>query len=72
MAVTIFVIVLILIGLSLTGLGIGLLIKKDGGFPEIHIGKNRHMKKKGISCVKSTDREERRSYTPIKVNEKTK
>lgn len=69
MLVKFFVIVLILVALALIGLSIGLLLKKDGKFPEIHIGRNKHMKDKGIDCANTTDRKERKEYKPIETDE---
>lgn len=69
MFIIVLVISIILIGLSLIGLGISILVKKGGKFPETHIGKSRAMKDKGITCVNTTDREERKSYKPIEVSE---
>ncbi|MEG0796623.1 MAG: hypothetical protein RR397_09010 [Odoribacter sp.] len=66
---TVFIIVVILLGLSLVGLGIGMLIKKNGKFPDIHIGKNKAMKDRGITCANTTDRLERENYKPIHPQE---
>lgn len=70
MFITMFIIIVILIGLSLIGLGIGMLLKKGGKFPETHIGKSKAMKDRGITCAKTTDRQERENYKPIKIEEK--
>lgn len=67
MYLIIFVIVLILLGLALIGLGISLIVKKNGKFPEIHIGKNKAMKDRGIHCANTTDRMERQNYKPIDI-----
>lgn len=69
MLLTVFIIVVILLGLSLVGLGISLLIKKNGKFPETHIGKNKEMKKRNIHCANTTDYLERQNYKPMKINE---
>ena len=45
----------ILVGLSLAGLAITILIKPKGQFPETHVGHNREMRKRGITCARSTD-----------------
>ncbi len=65
MLFTVFIIVAILLGIALIGLGITMLIKKNGKFPETHIGKNRAMKERGINCANTTDRLERQNYKPI-------
>lgn len=67
MLLTVFIIVVILLGLALIGLGITMLIKKNGKFPETHIGKNKDMKKRGINCANTTDRLERENYKPIDI-----
>lgn len=67
MYLIIFVIVLILLGLALIGLGISLIVKKNGKFPETHIGKNKAMKDRGIHCANTTDRMERQNYKPIDI-----
>ncbi len=62
MLFTVFIIVAILLGIALIGLGITMLIKKNGKFPETHIGKNKAMKERGINCANTTDRQ---NYKPI-------
>lgn len=67
MLFTVFIIVLILLGIALVGLGITILIKKNGKFPETHIGRNKAMKDRGINCANTTDRLERQNYKPIDI-----
>ena len=64
MLFTIFIIVAILLGLALVGLGINILFRKNGKFPETHIGKNKAMKDRGIHCANTTDRLDRQNYKP--------
>jgi len=52
---TTFVIVLLAVLL----LGIRVFFTKKGKFPNIHIGQNKAMRKKGIGCVTSQDKEAR-------------
>lgn len=52
---TTFVIVLLAVLL----LGIRVFFTKRGKFPNIHIGQNKSMRKKGIGCVTSQDKEAR-------------
>ncbi len=52
----IFLVVLALVTIALFGLAISILLKKDGKFPNIHIGSNKHMKEKGITCAQSFDK----------------
>lgn len=65
MLLTVFILVIILLGLSLIGLGITILLKKNGKFPNTHIGKSKAMKDRGIHCANTTDRLERQNYKPI-------
>lgn len=65
MFLTVFLIVIVLLAIALAGLAITILVKKGGKFPEIHIGRNKAMKKLGIHCANTTDRLERENYKPI-------
>ncbi len=56
---TVFVLAITLVGVSVIGMAISVLLKKEGKFPELHISKNEEMKKRGVSCVSSQDREAR-------------
>lgn len=67
MTVTFFIIVLILVGIALIALSIGILLKR--GFPEIHLGRNKRMKDKGITCANTTDANERKDYKAIDIKE---
>ena len=40
---------------------------KKKKFPDTHIGKNKAMKERGISCAATTDRQERANYKPIEI-----
>ena len=65
MLFTIFIIVAILLGLALVGLGIKKLFRKNGKYPETHIGKNKAMKDRGIHWANTTDRLDRQNYKPV-------
>ncbi len=67
MTVTFFIIVLILVGIALLSLSIGILLKR--GFPEIHIGRNKHMRARGINCANTTDADERKNYKAVEIKE---
>lgn len=41
--------------ISLAGLGLKMLIRKNGRFPETHINQNKEMQKRGLSCAQKTD-----------------
>ena len=45
----------IIILISVAGLGIRMLVLKNGRFPQTHVGKNKEMAKKGIKCAQSID-----------------
>lgn len=68
MLLIVFIITIILLGLALIGLGITMLVKKNGKFPDTHIGKNKAMKDRGIHCANTTDRLERQNYKPVDLN----
>jgi hypothetical protein len=44
-----------LLSLAMLGLGLNILIKKNGRFPAYRVGHNRDMKKLGITCVKQDE-----------------
>ena len=52
-----FLLSLIIVGIAVIFLAISIIVKKNGKFPEIHIGKNKAMAKRGIKCVATQDRE---------------
>ena len=52
-------------------LSISILLKKNGKFPNIHVGSNPAMRKHKIGCVESQDKQARK-YNPLAVNEKSK
>ncbi|MDR1755744.1 MAG: hypothetical protein LBR65_02135 [Culturomica sp.] len=72
MFLKLFLLVLLLVAVALAGLGISMLIRKKGKFPETHIGRNQQMKERGIHCASTTDALERRNYRPVKPQEKEK
>lgn len=60
---------LIIVGASLAFLSIKLLVKKNGRFPNTHVGHSAAMRKRGITCVQSMDRMER-TENPHRINER--
>ncbi|MBQ8271057.1 MAG: hypothetical protein IJZ22_07655 [Bacteroidaceae bacterium] len=62
---------LLIIAISFALLAITIIIKKNGKFPNIHIGGNKNMRKRGIKCAQSQDRDARRD-NPFAVNEKSR
>ena len=64
---TYFIIIAVIIGLAFLGLGISTFFGKKKKFPDTHIGKNKAMKERGISCAATTDRLERANYKAIEI-----
>lgn len=55
---TVLLITIILLAIGFAGFAITILIKKNGKFPELHIGKNKDLQKRGIGCATSQDKME--------------
>jgi hypothetical protein len=55
MFIKLLIITLLLVALSGIFLGIRILVRPGGKFPEFHVGHNREMRKRGIRCAQSTD-----------------
>ena len=55
MFIKLLILSIVLIAMALLGLGISMLIKPHGRFPETHISRNKEMRKRGISCAQHTD-----------------
>lgn len=53
-----FVIVIILVAICFIGLAIKVLISKRGRFPNFHIGGNKVLQERGITCFTSYDKME--------------
>lgn len=60
---------LIIIAASVALLSITIIIKKNGRFPNTHVGGSKAMRKRGIKCVQSQDKDARRD-NPMAVKEK--
>ena len=52
-------------------LSVSILLKKNGRFPNIHVGSNPAMRKRGRGCVEEQDKQARKS-NPMAVNEQSK
>ena len=50
---TLLSLTLVLLSLCVAGLAVRILLKKGGRFPETHVGRNKHMKKLGITCAQN-------------------
>lgn len=55
MLIKLTIISLVLVSFSMVLLGIRVLLKANGRFPETHVGHNREMRKRGIKCARKTD-----------------
>ena len=64
-------ITLLIIAISFALLAITIIIKKNGKFPNTHVGGNREMRKRGIKCVQSQDKDARRK-NPMRVSESSR
>ncbi|WP_372751186.1 hypothetical protein [Labilibaculum sp.] len=56
--ITVLLITIVLLAICFAGFAVSILIKKNGQFPELHIGNNKELKKKGIGCATSQDKME--------------
>ena len=45
-----------LVAIAMLGMAVRILLKKNGEFPDTHIGSNKHMKKEGIYCAQTYDK----------------
>ena len=52
-----FIVSLLAVGLAVLLLAVGIIFKKNGRFPNTHIGGNRAMRERGISCHTSQHKE---------------
>jgi hypothetical protein len=55
MFVMLLIISAVVLVFSFIGLGIRIILRSYGRFPEIHVGRNKEMKKLGISCARDID-----------------
>ncbi len=46
---------LVLVSLAVLGLGLNILLRKNGKFPVTSVGHNPEMKKRGLSCAKQEE-----------------
>ena len=52
-----FIVSLLAVGLAVLLLAVGIIFKKNGRFPTTHVGGNRAMRERGISCHTSQHKE---------------
>jgi hypothetical protein len=58
MLLTVFLISIVLVAFVFVGLGLNMLIRKNGKFPETEVGSNKDMHKLGITCTKHDEMKE--------------
>jgi len=56
MVLKLILVSVVLLALGFIGFAITILIKKNGQFPETHIGKTDFLKKEGVTCATSQDK----------------
>lgn len=61
---------LIIVAVSMCFLAIKLILKKNGRFPNLHIGHSAAMRKRGITCVQTMDAAER-IENPHRISERS-
>lgn len=61
----------LIIAISFALLAVTILIKKNGKFPNSHVGGNKELRKRGIKCAQSQDRDAQKE-NPMAIAESTK
>jgi hypothetical protein len=61
----------LIVAICMVLMAITILIKKNGRFPNTHVGGNKEMRKRGIKCVEAQDRDSRRE-NPHAIAERVK
>lgn len=64
-----FLTVTLLLLAAVAFLSVNMLLRKNGKFPNIHVGRNPAMRKRGIGCVEEQDAQARMD-NPLAVNER--
>lgn len=66
-----FLIVILFLLTAVFLMSVSILFRKNGKFPNIHVGSNPAMRKQKIGCVESQDRQAQ-GISPLAVSEKSK
>jgi hypothetical protein len=45
----------VLVGFALLAMAVSIIAKPGGRFPDTHVGHNKEMRKRGITCAQNTD-----------------
>ncbi len=61
---------LIIVAISMAFLAIRILFKKNGRFPNTHVGHSAALRERGITCVQAMDAAERRE-NPHRIDERS-
>ena len=69
--IKVFLLTTAFVAICMVLLAITILIKKNGRFPNTHVGGSKAMRKRGIKCVQSQDKDARRE-NPMRVSESSK
>lgn len=69
--IKLFLITAAFLAVCMALLAITIIIKKNGRFPNIHVGTNKHMRQRGIKCVETQDKDARRE-NPHAIPEREK
>lgn len=54
----VFGVAVALVAIAFAALAIRVLVQKRGKFPNLHIGSNKHMRERGITCAQTFDKME--------------
>ena len=66
--IKVFLLTTAFVAICMVLLAITILIKKNGRFPNTHVGGSKAMRQRGIKCVQSQDRDARKE-NPMAVKE---
>ncbi len=67
----VFLLTTLILAICIVLLAITIIIKKNGRFPNIHVGGNKEMRRRGIKCVEAQDKDARRD-NPHAIPEREK
>lgn len=68
----VFLIAVIFLMAAVALMSVGIWIRKNGRFPNIHVGKNPAMRKHGVGCVEEQDKQAQYIKNPMAVQETVK
>lgn len=62
---TVLLLAIALVGVSVVLLSVGILLKKGGRFPSLHVSGNKALRQRGIHCAQTQDYEARHRTCPV-------